>query len=190
MKYESPETSRISFYIDGEARCIKIPPRRNWFIIAFLGIWFCMWTIGGVTIGLVAIVGVLNASAEGLVLGLFSCFWLAVWCYVFAILSWKIFGHEIIAIEAEGISHTLKSPLFARTKSYRLSDITRLRWSEQNAAISLYTNFPGFFSSANYGALHFDYGAKTISLGNGVDSGEGYHIIDAIETARRKDEVA
>ena len=149
-----------------------------------------MWTIAGATIGLVTFAGALNPSAEGLFLGIFACFWLAMWCYACAILSWKLFGREIITIEAEGLSRTLKSLLFTRTKNYRLSDITRLRWSEQNSVFSVNYNFPGFFSSAKYGAVHFDYGAKTVSFGNGVDSGEGHYIIEAIENVQRKNEAA
>ncbi len=105
---------------------------------------------------------------------------------VLFLLSWQLFGREIISIDDRGLSRSFKLFFFSRRKNYLLSEMQRLRWQEQTIGFTSLMFAPSIFSSAKYGALYFDYGAKTISFANGVDSGEGHYILEGIEAGVSK----
>lgn len=47
-RYIEPQSSRfIRERVEGVEQ-LRIPMRRNWFILLFLGFWICGWTVGGI----------------------------------------------------------------------------------------------------------------------------------------------
>jgi len=95
-------------------------------------------------------------------------------------LYWGIFGLEILTISDRGLTREIKVPFYTRTLNYRLNSVARLRWNESKSQQNFNRSFGG-----SHGSVQFDYGAKTITIAKGVDSGEGHHIIEEIESSIR-----
>lgn len=173
---------------------IGIPSKKNWFIILFLGFWLIGWAVGEATVIGILIVGFLKFLSGGLpdtattgaeaFGGLFLIAWLGVWTVggAFAIYAWlwQVKGVEEITISYDSFEIVKKTPIWTRTKKYRLQDVTSLRIS--NSVTSMWNMSGGMeFAGITGGQLAFDYGAKTVRFGIGLDEAEAKYIINDIQ---------
>lgn len=156
---------------------INIPPRRSLFVIAFLSFWLAGWTFGGLT----ALSTLFSATEDGNNERYFLVFWLCGWAVGWVMVCWKLIwdllGMEILAISTNGLARELRLPFFSRVKNYQSNSIKNLRWTKAAQVTNSDTN-----SNPLHGAIHFDYGRKTIVIAKGVDPAEGHHIISTIES--------
>jgi len=194
MAFEDPGKPRYTKHESARDMTICIPSKKNWFIILFLGFWLVGWVIGEVTAigvlggGLFKIIsGALpDATTSGAWAfgGLFMIAWLGGWTIggAFAIYAWlwQVKGVEEIVISYEGLKINKKIPIWTSSKNYRLKDIVSLRVS--NSCASIWNMSGGMeFWGITGGKLAFDYGAKTVRFGIGVDEAEAKRIIKDIE---------
>src|SRR4051812_19316099 len=89
-RYVEPQSNRfIQERVDGVEQ-IRIPMRRNWFILLFISFWICGWTVGGI-----AAIHQVSRNFDW-----FLIFWLGAWAlgWVFAAatICSQIAGSEII----------------------------------------------------------------------------------------------
>jgi hypothetical protein len=178
---EQPSQARYNIDYDQSGMQIKIPSRKNWFQIIFMGIWSIIWlfaTLGVVTNVVVSAISAFispkpNAQPFSLVMlfpGLFMLVWLTFWVSggLFAVYSLlrQLIGCEIIEIHPQTISITPKVLGFEKPKTYDAGYIKNLRVSPYVPQSTWFGGYNRQFWMRNTGTLAFDYGAKTIRFGD------------------------
>lgn len=162
---------------------IKIPSRKQWFLILFMGFWLIGWALGELT--------VLGSLISGKGFGgpsLFMVVWLGGWtvggAYAMYTLFWQLSGSEIIQVSNSGITTSrsiLGVSLFP--KEYSQEYIKELRVSA--AAVNVNDIFGWSRASRFYGMsgglIAFDYGSRTINFGIGIDEAEAKQILSEIQ---------
>jgi hypothetical protein len=177
--YVEPRESRfVRERIEGVEQ-IRIPVRRNWFVLLFLSFWICGWTVGGL-----AAMSQLRQDFDW-----FLVFWLGGWLlgWVFAAttISSQLAGSEIIRVAGRDLEISVGVGPLRRRRLYRGDRIRNLDSSDPNpmgwgwwqgAGVSR-SPF-GVFGKPQQGALKFDYGAETIYAASSADEAEGRMIVD------------
>ncbi|WP_137113511.1 MULTISPECIES: hypothetical protein [Mesorhizobium] len=167
--FEDPSWSRISVLDQrGETRII-IPAPRTWFVILFLIFWLGGWSVGGFS----AWAKFQAGSGEGKTfLGFWLCAWLLGELFALWTLLWMCLGREIVAATQTSVSRTYSLLLFSRTRYFKSSSISDLRWQKGEA-------FPS--ESGQQSCISFEYGPRTISFAKGHDAGVAAKIISTLE---------
>jgi len=164
---------------------VTMPSRRNYVFAALQIVWLGFWVYA-----LVAIVPPMfhttgRNSPPMLFFVIWTVGWIAGGCFVFALFLWTIAGRERMTITPDGVSLRREAVGVGRTRHFELRAVKGLRVVD-NAGNSV--PFAGFgrgdpFGSRS-GSLAFDYGAKTIRFGSGVDAAEAKYILSKIVAAK------
>lgn len=171
-----PTQGRATLYDEGGNIKIIIPAKFNLFIVLFLLIWMGLWTIGETTVIHHAFSGQTPARGQA-----FMVFWLCGWTLggAFACLRilWMCFGREIV--EADPSLLSLGKTLFSIgfPKQYRMQDIHNLRVTSTSG----YYGYYGYYGTYSRPSIAFDYGAKTVRLGYGIDEAEAAQIVKKLQ---------
>lgn len=190
MAYEKPGNPRYSVERTPTGMIFSIPSRKNWFIILFLGFWLMGWAMGEITV-----LGILGAGifefmqggmedivekGAGAFGGAFLVIWLAGWTVggAFAIYTWlwQVRGVEQITVSGDSLDIAKKIPVWTRRKKYHIHNVSSLRIA--SPAASMWSKSSGMeFWGISGGLLAFDYGAKTVNFGMGLDEAEAKMIL-------------
>lgn len=170
-RYVEPHSARfVQERVDG-AEQIRIPMRRNWFVLLFVAFWICMWTIGGF-----AAMYELSQHFD-----LFLVVWLAMWalgwCFAAATIGAQIAGSEIIRVAGRDLEISIGVGKLRWRRMYRGDKVRNLRSSDPNPW-GFPWRMPAMPFSTRMGAIKFDYGARTIAAAASVDEAEGRMIVD------------
>ena len=171
-----------------------IPSKKNWFLILFMGFWLIGWAVGEFSVIGVLGAGIIKALKNGIpdalsagtgaFTGLFLIAWLGAWTVggVFAIYTWlwQVKGKEIITISFDRFKVQKKIPIWTRTREYRLNDVVSLRVSNVQPSMWSMGGSMEFWGMSG-GRFAFDYGAKTVRFGIGMDEAEAKLLIKDIE---------
>jgi hypothetical protein len=163
----------------GGGLSISIPSRRNYLIIAFLLIWLGGWFMAEFT-SVDKLLAVRTHDQAG-----FIGFWLIAWTAggAFAVLTllWNLAGRERVLFSRSEV--TLRREIFGVGfgKRYEAGHVKNLRSIEIPAGPFGTSRTDPFGWSS--GALAFDYGAKTVRFGNGIDSAEATYLVEKIIAA-------
>lgn len=171
--YVEPRTGRHRIeWVDGVEQ-IRLPMRRNWFMLLFLPLWLTGWTAGGIA-AMVALV-----QTHEPFLALWLCGWAAGWVFAASTIVMQIWGAEIIRASSAGIEMSKGGGPLRRTWRYRADAIRHLRSFEPASDLFGMRSFQTpIWMRSRTGAVKFDYGAETIFLAAGVDEPEGRVIVD------------
>src|SRR5438874_5491060 len=91
-RYVEPHAARfIQEQVEGVEQ-LRIPTRRNWFVLLFLSVWLTGWTFGGFA----AVYGLLTQFSFFILIWL--CGWAAGWCFAAITIGMQISGSEIIRV--------------------------------------------------------------------------------------------
>jgi hypothetical protein len=171
-RYVEPQSSRfVQERIDG-AEQIRIPMRRNWFVLIFLSFWICGWTIGGVA-------AMYEVSRD---FNWFLVFWLGGWALGWAFaavtIASQIAGSEIIRVLGRDLETSIGVGRIRWRRLYRGDHIRNLRSSDPNPM-----GWPFRFQQTNIfrpraGAIKFDYGSQTICAATSAEEAEGRMVVD------------
>ena len=163
---------------------VQIPARRNWAIIIILGIWLCGWAGGEILFPYSVLRGA-AFSREGArgPPAAFLIFWFMVWTAFGAgaiyTWVWNVFGREVVEIDARALT-VRRAPIpFPPSKQYDLLHVRNLRVVPFESYL-WWMRDP--FAGMRGGPLAFDYGAKTIRFGAGIDEAEARMVLDSIRT--------
>ena len=159
---------------------VRIPARRNWFIILFLGFWLCGWAMGEV-----AVISQLAAGERDAGSSAFLLVWLAGWtlggAFAIYVSVWSLAGRERVRLGASTLS--IKREVFGigRLREYELSHVRDLRTTP-----SPYNPFD-FRSALQFwgvggGVVAFDHGAATVRFGASLEEGEAKAIIERLKS--------
>ena len=156
---------------------IVIPAHRNWIVILVLPLWLGVWSTGlagvirsafldgrGPEMPLVAVW--LTAAVAGLGGAVYT--WL-----------WNAIGREIVAMRPGVLAIRRDVAGLGWTREYDLVDVKNLRVSPVppgpfggKASMHFWLGGPG--------AIAFDYGARTVRFGNGIDEAEAPVVVAEI----------
>lgn len=173
---EIPSLPRHTMVDYGNRMQISIPSHKHWFVFIFLPLWLTGWAFGEITVIHQLLTKDFNT---------FLLVWLTGWTFGggFAILMllWQIAGKEIIEVSGQSIILTKTIFNLGFPKEYSAGYIKDLRIS---IVIANDNNQWGRNNGYNYytgnSKLAFDYGAKTIRFGNGIDEAEAKYILNII----------
>lgn len=167
---EPPSTRFIPERVDGVEQ-LRIPMRRNWFVLLFISFWIVMWTIGGIA----AISDVIKQF------NLFLIVWLGMWalgwCFAAATIATQIAGSEIIRVVGRDLETSIGAGKLRWRRLYRGDQIRNLRSSDPSPW-GMPWRMPASPFNMKQGAVKFDYGARTIAAAASVDQAEGTMIVD------------
>lgn len=174
-----PYRARHTIEDSGDTLIITIPSRRSWPQIAFLGFWLIGWTLGefGASNNLI--------TEEGL--DSFTIVWLIGWTLagafvVYALLR-QLSGEEIIGVsnQAITISRTVLGFGFS-PQEYSAEHIKALRMSVPTDTNDRpwWTRRRSQLYGLEKGSIAFDYGARTMNFGSGLDEAEALAILTEI----------
>ena len=171
-RYVEPQSSRLlQERIDGVDQ-IRIPMRRNWFVLIFISFWICGWTVGGIT-------AIYQLSTN---FDWFLIFWLGGWAlgWVFAAatICSQIAGSEIIRVLGRDLETNVGVGKLRWRRLYRGDHIRNLRSADPNPM-----GWPFRTQQMNpfrprAGAIKFDYGSQTIFAAGSAEEAEGRMIVD------------
>lgn len=164
-------------HADGLA--IRIPAKRNVFIVGFLTLWLCGWAVGEVT----ATIALFTSAQEEPGSAAFLLFWLCGWtvggALAICIWLWQINGCEVVTVSPIALSIRHDVLGFGRTKHYDVAEIRELRVAPLIFNPFDFRSCMAFWGIGG-GALAFDYGFKTYRFGGGVDEAEARVILQSI----------
>ena len=174
-RYVEPQSSRlIQERIEGVEQ-IRIPIRRNWLILLFIGFWICGWTAGGI-----ATIYQVSQNFDW-----FLVFWLGGWVvgWIFAAVTIgsQIAGSEIIRVVGRDLETSVGIGSLRWRRLYRGDHIHNLTSSDPNPM-----GWPFRFQQTNIfrprsGAIKFDYGSQTIYAASSAEEAEGRTIVDWLQ---------
>ena len=159
-----PYPMRSNVSEEGGSLRISIPMQRNWFLAAFIICWLGGWTYGGLEV-----LKHLLKNFE-----LFSAFWMGGWALgeAFATL-WllrMLGGHDIVIATSDRLE--IRKEVFGVgiSRQYLGSEIRDARFQPES----------GSGKGRRESRIAFDYGAKTIGFGDGIDEAEANQLISLI----------
>jgi hypothetical protein len=162
---------------------VAIPARTNGLFVVFFGLWLVGWAWGEWTVG-ASLLAPRERGAAGL--DLFTLVWLIGWTagglFVAASILWMLFGVERLRIARDEVSLRHEALGIGRTRRYDPRAVTRLRALEgaDGPFAALMPKLP--WNSLGQ-MLAFDYGAKTVRFGSGIDAAEAAQLVDEISAA-------
>lgn len=164
---------RIEF-VDGTER-LRIPMRRNWFVILFLSFWLTAWTFGG------AMAAAEFARTGDNLLAVWLVGWAFGWLFAGSMIGLQLGGAETIRVVGGDLEHGFTIGPIRRVRRYRGSQIVGLRAADPGGWFESWFMRQGshpLLSRLRRGSVKFDYGAQTIYLAPDVDESEGKQIVE------------
>lgn len=170
--YVEPRSARRRIEsVDGVER-IRIPMRRNWFVMIFLAFWLTGWTVGGIA----AMTALFTHFEPFLVVWL--CGWAAGWGFAASTILFQICGAETISAHGGDLEVRSGASPLVRTWRYRGNAIRNLQSAAPTSdPFGMRHMQTPFWIRPRSGAVRFDYGAETVYLANGVDEPEGREVV-------------
>ena len=163
----APRRSRSERSIHGLR--ISVPTHKSVIVLAFLGLWLCGWVLGGIVAVVQIILQARNADIAQVG---FLVVWLSFWTIGGVIAGgtwlWMAFGQTLLI--AENSVFTIRREVLGigRDKHYAPSSVNRLRIQSHPNPLDPF----GMMRNFEKGPIAFDYGAKTIFFGQGLDEAE------------------
>ena len=175
-KYESLGTERFTVEYGAGGQLIRIPARRQIFVLLFLSVWLCGWTVGGFA----ALYALFAHFSYFLVFWL--CGWALGWCLAAGTVAWMLGGSEtvrVIGTDLELGQHVFgysRRWLYQGQQIRNLSAAGQAPWPFQS---QFQWNVP-FFRTSRFGSVKFDYGPRTTYFAPGLDEAEARLIVDRL----------
>ena len=164
---------------------VTMPSRRNYVFAALQVVWLGFWVYA-----LVAIVPpMFHETVRNPPPMAFMWIWIVGWvaggCFIFALFLWTIAGLERVTVTPDGVLLRREAAGVGLTRHFDVKSVRALRVVDN---VDNNVSFGGFGRGDPFGlrsgSLAFDYGAKTIRFGSGVDAAEAKYIISKIVAAR------
>jgi len=152
---------------------VSIPARRRWFAALFLAFWLVGWAFGEVTVARRLFVGSEPPPV-------FLVVWLSLWtvggAFAVTALAWGVAGRELVTVKGGVLSVRREVLGVGRTWDYDADKVHGLRVSP--------AGFDPFSMAGSLrvwglsgGPMAFDYGARTVRIGAGLDEAEAASVV-------------
>jgi hypothetical protein len=174
--------ARITITRQAGAVVVTIPARRNWFAVTFISFWLCAWTGGGLTAMGALVTADIDPGGRA-----FMTFWLGAWAVgwamAFGTISWMLAGREVLTLEAGRLTRELIAVLRFRIWTYPTTAIRDLTVIATDGATFFNQGRRNVMGSAG---LAFDFGARTVAIGLGLDRAEARVALEALSAGLPK----
>lgn len=173
--YEPIAEERFAVERAGTGELIRVRAERNLFVMLFLPVWLAGWTAGGAMAATEAI-----RTGQPFLL-VWLAFWAAAWLVAASTLAWMFLGSQTLRVAGGDleVAHHLLG--WSRRRLYRGDEIRHLAVAAQPAWPYRFRWQPPFgWGAGRYGAVKFDYGARTIYVAPGLDEAEGRRIAERL----------
>lgn len=178
--FVKPSGPRHTVTEDREGLVIRIPAKRNIFLIGFLGVWLCGWLFGEVS----ALAVLLGVGKREPGTGVFMFVWLTGWTVggFFALYAWlwQVKGCEIITLSPSALGIRREVFGHGRSKLYDVTEIHNLRVAPMIFNPADFRTGMAFWGVGG-GTLAFDYGFKTYRFGAGIEEAEARIILQMLQ---------
>ncbi len=177
--FVKPPGPRHTATEEADGLAIRIPAKRNVFIVAFLTFWLCGWAVGEV----MASITLFTSAQKEPGAAAFMLFWLCGWtvggAFAIYIWLWQIKGCEVVTVSPTALSIRREVLGYGRTKHYDIAEVRDLRVAPLTYNPFDFRSGMAFWGIGG-GMLAFDYGFKTYRFGGGVDEAEARIILQSI----------
>ena len=173
-----PSESRHTIEDDGEKLRITIPARKRRYPILATGLGL-VWIIIFLPVASRSFLDSADQGESWLPYALLAMFVFACISAI-GILAWLLFGVEVVKVDSTGIKTRRQALGLGRTREYDGDHIRRLRAAPIVYATTYQSNFTWEYLGLAGGQIAFDYGAKTIRFGGGLDEAEARMIVETI----------
>jgi hypothetical protein len=166
---------------------IVMPSRRNYVFATFIGLWLAGWIYSVFSIVPQIFVGLSNAKDTPPPLAflvIWTVFWLIGGAFAFVLFAWMIAGSERVTITADTLVVRREVFGIGFARRYGLASVRALRVVDDVAGTSFFGFGRGDAFGIRSGSLAFDYGAKTLRIGSGVDPAEAKYILSRVAAAK------
>ncbi|MBI5928637.1 MAG: hypothetical protein HY862_04970 [Chloroflexi bacterium] len=192
MSYVIPTAARYTLDDAVDTLKFSIPARKHWFFLLFSLFWLIFWAgaeimVGGMILsGLVAALTGSLETGDGIFPGVFMLFWFTFWTLggtsILLSVLWQIIGIETISVSATGIFVRRQVMGIGRSKAYDAQYIQGLRVVPSEPYLLRQRRNPYSLWFFNFGALAFDYGAKTFRIGGDLEEAEARDMLATIQS--------
>jgi len=162
---------------------IVMPSRRSIVLTAFIGLWLAIWLFSVVSMIAPGATGV-KVAHGGPPPQPFFVLWFLGAAFALVMFFWTLAGNERVTIDTD--TFALRRDVFGvgLTRRYALASVRALRVVDDPSIGSAFGFGRGDPFGLRSGSLAFDYGAKTIRFGSGVDAAEARHILSRVLAAK------
>jgi len=157
----------------------RIPPKRNIFIVGFLGLWLCGWVFGEIMGSATLFTQAVKEPAGAAFMLFWLCGWTVGGAFTLYVWLWQIKGCEVITISPTSLSIKREIFGYGPTKHYDVSEFRQFRVAPLTYNPTDFRTGMAFWGIGG-GTLAFDYGFKTFRFGSGIDEAEGRIILQTI----------
>ncbi len=183
-KIERPYPAKAAIEKTMRGIKIDIPAPKEPFAILFLLVWMFFWAIGEYTA-----INSLFKSSELASSG-FLMFWIAGWTFggfsAMRVIIYMLFGKEHLVFEDGQLRVFRSYYIFSRKKVYSIGSITNFSLNDDfsQSESPWKVRLGGKDDdSKKTGALKFDYGMKTIEVGDNIEEPEARYLIQILQEA-------
>jgi hypothetical protein len=166
-----PPGPRHAVTEEADGLAIRIPAKRNLFIIGFLSLWLCVWAVAEV----LASIAFFTAAEMVPGASAFLLFWLCGWtvggAFAIFVWLWQVKGCEVVTVSPTALSIRREVLGYGVTKNYDVAEVRGLRIAPLTFNPFDFRSGLAFWGIGG-GMLAFDYGFKTYRFGGGVDEAE------------------
>lgn len=174
MKYEAVRGPRFVVDHDGGSEVIRIPARRSVPFLIFMIVWLAGWSAGGV-----AAIHEFLVTREPF-LAIWLCFWVCGLGFASLMIAWMLAGVETVRVVQGDLENAWRiGPVILR-KLYQGTRVQSLKAAPQHPLFSSFRVSAPFGLYAQFGAVQFDYGARTVRVVSGLDEAEGRLIVERL----------
>jgi hypothetical protein len=161
----------------GDQLIITIPSRKHWTQIPFMCVWLLFWAFFLISSSTSFL---LDAPGFDPFFSLWTFIWLIGGIYPLSALAWQLAGVELVEISSYSLNIRWQIFGLGWTKAYVAGDVRDLRVSPRPLVRYGRGNHLQSFWNLD-GPITFDYGAKTVRFGDGVDEAEAKQIVKLIQ---------
>lgn len=177
---EKPSTGIAQIEQGIHTLTIKIPSKKNWFVIIFMSAWICGWFMGESF----ALAAIFNSDTP-IFANAFLFFWLIAWtaggALVIYTISWQLMGKEIISIH-RGILQIEKSVKgIGRKKKYDIKSIKNIDVNPTEDSGMWGRSYNRSLIGTKGGKIKFDYGMSTIKFAQSIEEAEARMLIEKLK---------
>lgn len=179
MQFEPASSKRVQIGHSHNGVTITVRAKVRLFGFAFLTVWLCGWTAGGVFAANSLLTG--DAFGEARIfLAFWLCGWALGWLFAVFALLWMLGGKEQLMLQNAGLTKRISVWLLGRSRHYDLNLVSKVRKNASLKTTSPNANLDSPFGKN--GRIAFDYGQKTVTFGAGIDDAETDLILSALKT--------
>jgi hypothetical protein len=168
----------------GSGISIIMPSRRSLFLAAIVALWLAFWVLPWL--------GVMPIRSGGIHMSgtitpppIFFVLWSTGGVFALAVLAWTTAGRERVTIDTDTFAIRREALGIGYTRRYAVATVRALRVVDDASSSTSFGSFGrGDPFGLRTGSFAFDYGAKTIRFGSGIDAAEAKYILSRVTAAK------